>query len=424
MSTRQSGTTACPSVARISSAKVGSARPDDVPGQPGEHRQHDRVDDGVAAPSPPAWRGDGSRRHRCVAAHAPGRARHSAVRIVSSDQRVQADERDVQRQARSRRTGPRRAGCRSGRRCRTTAVMARTLGAAGAAAAPARAKREGRVDEQQHDDRRHEEGEDDARVEPCEVGACAGAKEQRGNEDVERRPGEDARRVAAAEAAAARHRPADGDDSEDREQLDEDQRRHGARSIGDTFRCRRADRRATRIRHDRHPHRRDPPVRRPATRHLGPAQEGAGLPAAALCRELRPVDLRRARRLRGQDAGDRRRRPLLQPRGHPDDHRAWPRPTASAGCWSGRAASCRRRPPRYVIRKHDAFGGIILSASHNPGGPDGDFGIKYNIGNGGPAPEKMTEAIYRPHQDASTDYRIVDAAESTSTRIGTQTSAT
>jgi phosphoglucomutase len=57
------------------------------------------------------------------------------------------------------------------------------------------------------------------------------------------------------------------------------------------------------------------------------------------------------------------------------------------GILSTPAASC-------VIRKHAAFGGIILSASHNPGGPDGDFGIKYNTGNGGPAPEKVTEAIY------------------------------
>jgi phosphoglucomutase len=51
------------------------------------------------------------------------------------------------------------------------------------------------------------------------------------------------------------------------------------------------------------------------------------------------------------------------------------------------AASC-------VIRKHKAFGGLILSASHNPGGPDGDFGIKFNAANGGPAPEKITDAIY------------------------------
>ena len=48
----------------------------------------------------------------------------------------------------------------------------------------------------------------------------------------------------------------------------------------------------------------------------------------------------------------------------------------------------------HVIRKYRARGGLVLSASHNPGGPDEDFGIKYNIANGGPAPEGVTEAIY------------------------------
>ena len=47
-----------------------------------------------------------------------------------------------------------------------------------------------------------------------------------------------------------------------------------------------------------------------------------------------------------------------------------------------------------VIRRRKAFGGLTLSASHNPGGVDADFGIKYNIENGGPAPEELTERIY------------------------------
>ena len=71
-----------------------------------------------------------------------------------------------------------------------------------------------------------------------------------------------------------------------------------------------------------------------------------------------------------------------------------------------------------VIRKHQAFGGIVLSASHNPGGQDGDFGIKYNIGNGGPAPEKITEAIYAQTQ-ALKDYATSDAADLDLDRQGT-----
>ena len=59
-----------------------------------------------------------------------------------------------------------------------------------------------------------------------------------------------------------------------------------------------------------------------------------------------------------------------------------------------------------LIRKYRAFGGIILSASHNPGGPDGDFGIKYNGGNGGPAPEKLTDAVFA-RTGAITEYRII-----------------
>ena len=48
----------------------------------------------------------------------------------------------------------------------------------------------------------------------------------------------------------------------------------------------------------------------------------------------------------------------------------------------------------HIIRKYGASGGLILSASHNPAGRDGDFGIKYNIASGGPAPEAITDAIH------------------------------
>ncbi|WP_454814982.1 alpha-D-glucose phosphate-specific phosphoglucomutase [Labrys neptuniae] len=63
-----------------------------------------------------------------------------------------------------------------------------------------------------------------------------------------------------------------------------------------------------------------------------------------------------------------------------------------------------------VIRKYGAFGGIVLSASHNPGGPDGDFGIKYNIGNGGPAPEKITDAVFARTKSIS-EFKIADVPD-------------
>ncbi|MDF8355889.1 alpha-D-glucose phosphate-specific phosphoglucomutase [Ensifer adhaerens] len=72
-----------------------------------------------------------------------------------------------------------------------------------------------------------------------------------------------------------------------------------------------------------------------------------------------------------------------------------------------------------VIRKYKAFGGIVLSASHNPGGPTEDFGIKYNIGNGGPAPEKITDAIFA-RSKVIDSYKISDVADINLDAEGTQ----
>jgi phosphoglucomutase len=71
----------------------------------------------------------------------------------------------------------------------------------------------------------------------------------------------------------------------------------------------------------------------------------------------------------------------------------------------------------HLIRLHGA-GGIILSASHNPGGPDGDFGIKYNAGNGGPAPESFTNAVAK-RAAALASYRISDLGAVPIDTIGT-----
>ena len=71
-----------------------------------------------------------------------------------------------------------------------------------------------------------------------------------------------------------------------------------------------------------------------------------------------------------------------------------------------------------LIRALSAYGGIILSASHNPGGPHGDFGVKYNISAGGPAPEKVTEAIFG-HTKTISAYKISDAPDVDIDRLGT-----
>jgi phosphoglucomutase len=72
----------------------------------------------------------------------------------------------------------------------------------------------------------------------------------------------------------------------------------------------------------------------------------------------------------------------------------------------------------HIIRKNNAFGGLILSASHNPGGPDEDFGIKYNFGNGGPAPEKYTNAFYQRSLTIDS-YKIAQIEDIDLDRIGT-----
>ncbi|SFM37774.1 phosphoglucomutase [Ectothiorhodospira mobilis] len=80
------------------------------------------------------------------------------------------------------------------------------------------------------------------------------------------------------------------------------------------------------------------------------------------------------------------------------------------GILSTPAASC-------LIRKYRTQGGIILSASHNPGGPDEDFGIKFNTPNGGPAPERVTEAIHARACELE-HYRIAEMPEVDIDRLG------
>lgn len=85
--------------------------------------------------------------------------------------------------------------------------------------------------------------------------------------------------------------------------------------------------------------------------------------------------------------------------------------------WVGRGGILSTPAISCIIRHTGAYGGLILSASHNPGGPDGDFGIKYNIANGGPAPESLTDAIYARSREIDV-YRMLDAPDIDLDRIG------
>ncbi|MFC4171058.1 alpha-D-glucose phosphate-specific phosphoglucomutase [Microvirga sp. GCM10011540] len=80
------------------------------------------------------------------------------------------------------------------------------------------------------------------------------------------------------------------------------------------------------------------------------------------------------------------------------------------GLLSTPAASC-------IIRKYKAVGGLVLSASHNPGGPDGDFGVKFNMAHGGPAPETFTEAVFKRASGIS-EYKIIEASDVDLGRLG------
>lgn len=73
----------------------------------------------------------------------------------------------------------------------------------------------------------------------------------------------------------------------------------------------------------------------------------------------------------------------------------------------------------HLIRRRGAAGGLLLTASHNPGGPDGDFGIKFNTAAGGQAPESLTDAVYAASRNIH-DYRIADLPEIDLARTGVQ----
>src|SRR5690606_3331644 len=74
----------------------------------------------------------------------------------------------------------------------------------------------------------------------------------------------------------------------------------------------------------------------------------------------------------------------------------------------GQAAVLSTPAASHLFRLNKTDGGLIMSASHNPGGPHEDFGVKFNMPNGGPAPEAVTEAIYRRTLEIA-EYHIAEA---------------
>ncbi len=92
------------------------------------------------------------------------------------------------------------------------------------------------------------------------------------------------------------------------------------------------------------------------------------------------------------------------------------------GCIVGQYGILSTPAASHLIRKRGTDGGLILSASHNPGGPEADFGLKYNTPNGGPAPEHVTDRIFAATEMIS-DYHIIETTDLDLVTIGKTTLA-
>lgn len=95
-----------------------------------------------------------------------------------------------------------------------------------------------------------------------------------------------------------------------------------------------------------------------------------------------------------------------------------------ARVWVGRDGLLSTPAASAVIREREggsAYGGILLTASHNPGGPDNDFGIKYNVANGGPALESLTDAVYELTKKISSYKLCADLPEIDLAQLGRHT---